>query len=308
MRSLLPAALRRSLTGFVLAPVLIFDGHLTRSGTSAPALITTERLAQVIAESPRELTVIDVRESWTDYLQNHLPGAGWLHVETLRVSQDGLPFQLLPAEDYATIFTRLGVQVGRPVVIYSAGSALDIDATFVAWLLTALGQQPVYILDGGYAKWELENRPLTQKYPDTKRSNFPRGPFTPEVASLEDIRQAVARKDVLLIDARPPEQFAGQAGAQMRRGHIPGAINHPWKGDLEVRDLATVWKPVETLRAEYLTQGISSERDIIAYCNTGTEASHIFFALRYLLGYPRVRIYVGSWSQWAEQEDLPIEK
>jgi thiosulfate/3-mercaptopyruvate sulfurtransferase len=111
----------------------------------------------------------------------------------------------------------------------------------------------------------------------------------------------------LLVDARHPDQYAGDAGAQMRRGHIPGALSHYWQDDLERRELGSVWKPVERLRESYIREGITPDRDIIVYCNTSTEASHVFFALRYLLRYPKVRIYTGSWNEWAENETLPVE-
>ena len=106
---------------------------------------------------------------------------------------------------------------------------------------------------------------------------------------------------------RPPNQYLGQAGAQMRRGHIPGAINHVWGGDLIDQEGAAVWKPVEELRASYVSQGITPDKMVLLYCNTGTEASHAYFALRNLLGYPNVRVYVPSWTEWAAREDLPIE-
>ena len=108
------------------------------------------------------------------------------------------------------------------------------------------------------------------------------------------------------MDARPPDQYAGEAGAQMRRGHIPGAINHYWRDDLALEGFGYVWKPRDELRASYAAQGITPDKDIIAYCNSATEASHVHFTLRYLLGYPRVRVYVGSWTEWAERKDLPI--
>ena len=93
----------------------------------------------------------------------------------------------------------------------------------------------------------------------------------------------------------------------MRRGHIPGAVNHYWQDDLEREGFGYVWKPAERLRETYSAQGITPEKDIIAYCNSATEASHVYFTLRYLLGYPRVRIYVGSWTEWAEREGTPVE-
>lgn len=269
-----------------------------------PELISGDSTASLIARGG--VAVIDVRQPWADYLLNHLPGAEWANVESFRLASGGLPFQLLAPDAYREVFQRLAVDPGRPVVIYSAGDANDIDATYVAWLLAALGHSRVAVLDGGFAKWTLDNRALARTYP--RPAPVPRigGEFHPEAASLTDVRQAVAGGGALLVDARNAQQFAGTAGAQRRRGHIPGALNHPWASDLETRDLALVWKPADALRAGYVAQGIVPEREIIVYCNTGTEASHVWFALRAVLHYPRVRIYTGAWSEWAERDDLPI--
>jgi thiosulfate/3-mercaptopyruvate sulfurtransferase len=306
----------RLLTGLPGFLVGLLAAGPTASQT--PRLIGTDALANWLAGSEAPLgvpagsapVVVDARQAWTSYLQNHLPGAVWLNVETLRAQQGELPFQLLPAEHYATLFDRLGISPATPAVVYSAGDQFDIDATFTAWLLASAGAQHVYLLDGGYAKWEVEGRPVTQLYPRVRspRVRFRPKAFRPPVARLEDVLGAVGGSGVLLVDARPPEQFTGAAGAQLRRGHIPGAINHPWKDNLEKPDLALVWKRPEALREGYMTRGITPDKDIILYCNSGTEASHVFFALRYLLGYPRVRIFVGSWTQWAEREELPVER
>ena len=247
---------------------------------------------------------------WASYLEHHLPRAVWLNVETLRAQSGDLPFQLLPAEHYAELFRRLRITPDRRVVIYSAGDQADIDATFAAWLLASAGATRVMVLDGGYAKWELEGKPLTQEYPHDGLTGggFRPRRFRPSVASLAEVRAAASGAGPLLVDARPPEQYSGAAGAQARRGHIPGAVNHAWKDDLENRDLALVWKSPEALRASYAAQGITPDRDIIVYCNSGAEASHVFFALHDLLAYPRVRIYTGAWSEWAEREELPVER
>ena len=277
----------------------------TRS--QAQSLIQPDSLVPLLER--KDVAIIDVRQSWTSYLGNHLPGAAWLSIETLRAQQDELPFQLLTPGAYAELFRRLHVDPAKPVVVYSAGDQFDIDATFTAWLLASAGAKQVFLLDGGYARWELERRPLTQRYP--RRSGevgrFQPGRFHPAVASLAEVERASKGSGVVLVDARPADQYGGSAGAQLRRGHIPGAISHPWKNDLETRDLVLVWKSRDSLAASYQAQGITADRDIIVYCNSGTEASHVFFALKYLLAYPRVRIYVGAWSQWSEREELPIQ-
>lgn len=273
----------------------------------SPRLVSTTELAERLGRE--EMVVIDVRQAWSSYLESHLEGAVWLHIETLRAAQDGLPFQLLGGAEYARLFGRLGVRPGLPVVVYSAGDQLNIDATFVAWLLASAGASDVSLLDGGYAKWELEGRPVTQRYPRFRSTaEFGGAAFRPEVAGLEEVMAAVKGSGAMLVDARPTEQYTGVAGAQARRGHIPGAVSHPWKNDLEKPDFALVWKPVAALREAYAAEGIVPERDIIVYCNSGTEASHVHFALRFLLGYPRVRIFPGSWTQWAEREELPVER
>jgi thiosulfate/3-mercaptopyruvate sulfurtransferase len=274
--------------------------------TAAPGLISTEDLAARLDR----VVLVDVRQAWTSYLQSHLPGAVWMNVETLRAQEGPLPFQPLAPEQYAALFPRAGIDVTRPVVVYSAGDQLDIDATYLVWILASMGHPDVRLLDGGYQKWEVEGRALTQRYPQRSAAapwlRMPVGRFA--TASLQEVRAALGGGATMLVDARPPEQFSGAAGSQMRRGHIPGAINHPWKSDLEQREFSLVWKPVEVLRQEYGMQGITPDRDIIVYCNSGTEASHVFFALKNLLGYPRVRIYTGSWTEWAEREELPVER
>jgi thiosulfate/3-mercaptopyruvate sulfurtransferase len=270
-----------------------------------PGVVSTDELARWRQE--RRISLVDVRSDLFTYLKGHLPGAVYLNPETLRASEGGIPAQLLSARSYGELFSQLGLTFDAPVVIYSAGETRNIDATFLAWLLAGFGHPQVYVLNGGYFKWELEQWPVLQQYPSITAVDFRSDQFQPERASLEEVRRAVRTGDAILVDARPADQYAGEAGAQMRRGHIPGAISHYWQDDLTQVGFGHVWKNASELRGSYSAQGITPDRNIIVYCNSTTEASHVHFTLRYLLGYPRVRIYVGSWTEWAERAELPIE-
>jgi len=273
----------------------------------APRLISTAELGSLLAQGDSSVSVIDVRDDFTRYLESHIPRAVYLHAEELRAAERGVPNKLLGLVSYTALFSRLGLGPGRPVVIYSAGEMRDIDATYLAWILEGLGQPSVYVLDGGFGKWSLENRTVTRRYPLIEPTAFAPVAFTPDRATLEDVNAALTARGVVIVDARNPDQYAGRAGAQLRRGHIPGAVNHFWQGDLTKLDFATVWKARDELRASYAAQGITPDKTIIAYCNGGLESSHVYFALHNLLGYSRVRVYDGSFTEWAERLELPVK-
>lgn len=278
------------------------DIEFTKGG-----LISTEELAGLIDKG--EVTVIDARSDLNAYLANHLPNAPYLHFETLRGSQAGIPGDVLSAESYAKLLGNLGIRRDKPVAIYGSGDAFNFNATFLAWVLTGFRHPKVYLLDGGYNKWAAEGRPLTRKYPAAVAGSYPAAPFSLEVAGTEFVKMVQGGPHGVLVDVRPADQFAGTAGAQARRGHIPGAISHFWASDLKdgTASGTKVWKSIAELKASYESQGITPDKGIFLYCNTGTEASHAYFALRFLLGYPNVRVYVPSWTAWAERDDLPIE-
>lgn len=274
-------------------------------GQARAGIVSTDSLAAWLTRGP--VRVLDVRSDVFTYLRGHLPQAQYLHVETLRTMRDGVPAQLFDDAAYRALFGRLALGDDVPVVVYGAGESANIDATYAAFLLLAYGHPSVHVLDGGFAKWELEHRPVVQAYAEVRSGRWPsdRRRELPTVSLAELLRERQAG-GVLLVDARPGEQFRGEQGSQMRRGHIPGAVSHPWAGDLTREGFGLVWKSREELRASYAAQGITPDRDIVVYCNSTTEASHVWWALRVLLGYPRVRIYAGAWTEWVGRPDLPV--
>ena len=307
-------------TTFVLATLLLVGSSLASSQSdkqqggrpAQPRLVSTGELAAMLDKS--NLSVVDLRSDLAEYLKGHIPEASYLHYESLRLSKDGVPADMYHGELYAKMFSRIGFRLDRPIVIYSAGESNNFYATFLAWLLAGYGHGSVYLLDGGYEKWVKEQRAIAKQYPKITTTTFPSKPFNLKVVSLETVkaclpagRRTVEKKDALLVDARPLDQFEGRAGAQMRLGHIPGAIHHFWGSDLAQTETGKIWKPVEEIRASYEKQGVTPDKDVIVYCNTGTEATHLYFALRNILGYPRVNVYVPSYTEWAAIEALPVE-
>lgn len=287
---------------FIALAVLLF--FLPADGGTGAKIISTQEVEEMLKTG--NVSVMDLRSDLPEYLKGHIPQAAYLHFETLRILNAGVPAALLSGEAYAALFSRLGVKKDKPVVIYSAGESNNFYATFVAWLLTGLGHPSVFTLDGGYEKWVKEKRAIAREYPAVETTSFPSTSVAFDVVALAEVKRAVETKDALLVDARPLDQFEGRAGAQMRLGHIPGAIHHFWASDLVQTETGKVWKPVDELRASYEKQGITPDKDIITYCNTGTEATHLYFALKNVLGYPKVRVYVPSFTEWAAIPDLPV--
>lgn len=293
--------MRRAMRAALLAHLAVAPP----AAAQGARLVSTDSLARWLARD--SLLLVDLRSDPFAYLADHLPGAVYLNVETLRATRGGVPLQLLEADDYRRLFRRLGIRLDRPVVLYSAGETRNMDATFVAWILEGFGHPQVHLLDGGYYKWQLEQRPLERRYPPARPApGWERRPFRPAVATLEETRRASATGEAVLVDARPPEQFRGEAGAQRRRGHIPGAINRYWQDDLHTEGFGRVFRPVEELRREYAALGITPDRPVIGYCNSTTEVSHVYFTLKFLLGFRDVRLYAGSWTEWAGRDDLPV--
>lgn len=287
----------------VVVPLVAFAAM---SWAGVPRLVSTQELADMSVKG--NVSIVDLRSDLNEYLKGHIPDAAYLHYESLRIGKSGVPAGMLSGDSYAALFSRLGLRKDRPVVIYSAGDANNFYATFFAWLLAGFDHPSVYILDGGYEKWMKEQRATAKQYPKITTTSFPAKPFNLKMVSLEIVKRAGEKKDAVLVDARPLDQFEGRAGAQMRLGHIPGAIHHFWGSDLAQTETGKTWKPVDEIRASYEKQGVTPDKDVIVYCNTGTEATHLYFALRNILGYPRVNVYVPSYTEWAAREELPVEK
>lgn len=272
-------------------------------------LVSTEWVAQHL-DDPR-VRIVEADEDVLLYEVGHIPGAVKLDWHT--DLQDPVERDFVQPEGFARLMSERGIGNDTTVVLY--GDKNNWYATYTFWLFKIYGHPDVRVMDGGRTKWGLEGREWT-------REVSPYGPaeYTPPLPdeSIRAFRDQTARQmeqGKPLIDVRSPAEYTGelihmldypQEGAQ-RGGHIPGAKNIPW-GMAANPDDGT-FKAADELREIYQRKnGISPEEEIISYCRIGERSSHTWFVLTYLLGYPRVRNYDGSWTEWGNLVGAPIEK
>ena len=246
-----------------------------------------------------------LRSSLDEYLRGHIPNAFYLHFENLRVPRNGIPAQLPEKISLEKIMGNcLGISNDMYVILYSEKS--NPNAPYLLWALDYLGHKKVGLLNGGWEKWFGEGLPQTQIYPRPSSKKFFGRIKGENLAEKKWVLNRLSSRNGVIIDARSPKQYRGEEGEEIRRGHIPGARNIFWEMTLEGDEIKT-WKKKEELEKLFTEAGIAKNKEIIVHCRTGREASHLYFTLKYVVGFPKVRLYRGSWVEWAADRNLPIE-
>jgi thiosulfate/3-mercaptopyruvate sulfurtransferase len=300
---------RRAFVRDLLGAALVAGAGMARRAGAEPGyanpdlLIETDQLARLLGD-PR-VRVVDVRGDMRGpdaYAAGHVPGAVYLPPRLLddpRANADGLPIR---PETAAELFGSRGIDDGTTVVAYDdAGGVLAARLFFV---LEYFGHPRTRLLNGGLAKWRAEGRPLTTTAPTVEPRRFVPRARRDLVATSDEVRASLGKREVCLLDARTPDEYAGRDVRAKRGGHIPGARNVEWTRTL--RPDGTL-KSAAELRRLFEAAGVRPDREIITYCQSGTRAAHEYFVLR-LLGYAKVKNYDGSWNDWGNREDLEVER
>lgn len=283
-----------------------------RIGSADIGVISPEAaLALIESADPEERPiVIDTRGGYKDYFRGHLPTAHHLNFDTLRGTDNGVPVQYLPDDLTRALLIRAGVDRDRLHLIYATGDTLPNDeilsASMVAYVLEKFGVEEIRIVDGGLRGWSEAGLPVTQEYFGNPPGALPET-MHPEIAI--DLEELLERKDqpgVVLVDARPHNEYIGDDDVWLRKGHIPGAISFHW-ARLMADDNTHQFRPFEEVQEELAAAGLTPDREMVVYCGTSREGSLLRFYLRHVAGYPNVRLYEGSWKEYVSLPQYPAE-
>jgi thiosulfate/3-mercaptopyruvate sulfurtransferase len=270
-------------------------------------LVSTDWLDQHLGD--QDVRVIEVDEDTSAYEKGHIKGAlGWNWTTDLH-TQVGRDY--LDQGGFADLLSAAGVGSETTVVLYGGNN--NWFAAYAYWLLKLRGFEDVKLLDGGRKKWELESRELVQDVPAYPASDHVMlGDEQPQLRALRDEVIGKVGSSTGFVDVRSPEEYRGEKLApdhlpqeqSQVPGHIAGAANIPW---VKAANDDGTFKSADELKVLYEAEGITSDREVIAYCRIGERSSHTWFALQELLGYPNVKNYDGSWTEYGSLVGVPVE-
>ncbi len=269
------------------------------------ALIQPQWLADHLRDA--DVRVIEASVEKGTYAAAHIPGAVWLdcHRELLLHGDDSSGY-VIPPEQFAALMSRLGIAPETTVVWYGdRHSSLAIRGFWTMDYYRHRGA--VYVIEGGRERWIAEGRATTADLPHIERAPYPipSAPDESNRATLDRVHGAIGSEHAVVLDVRSRGEYDGENLRAARGGHIPGAVHVEWT-DATAGD--NVLLRGEALRELYASRGVTPDKEIIAHCQLGIRAVHTWFMLKHVLGYPDVRNYDGSWQEWGNHEDTPIER
>lgn len=310
-RKLVTGSLTAILALALVAPVALAQsaGHEAKTSgyPNGQLLVDTRDVADRLGDP--NIRLVDLRpqgpRGYAGYAQGHIPGAvyvNWQEIDDVTSNRKGLPMDQAKAE---ALFSRLGIDENVRVIAYDNSGGLWAARLF--FVLEFFGHKHVAVLNGGLTKWVQEDRPLSTEKPGISPKKFVARPSPNLIATAEWVKDNLRQSRVCLVDARTPHEYQGNGldWGIKRGGHIPGAVLINWVDTINPDD--RTFKSAEELQKIFEKAGATKDREIVTYCRSGVRAAHNYFVAR-LLGYEKVRNYDGSWLDWGNRPELPVER
>ncbi len=269
-----------------------------------PVLIDTDTLHKYLKTHPNAL-IVDVCTA-ENYAQGHIPGA--VNFPPAKLSSGLAPAtgSLPTPEDLKTLLESIGLTPNKHVIVYDdAGSSW---AGRFIWTLAVIGHKKYSLLDGGITAWRADNLPISQEVPTPNTSTLSAFKYNPAlIADKDEILAQLGQHNVVIWDARAPEEYTGTKVVSAQGGHIPGAINFDWVKLYDSNNHNRLLPP-EHIQTLLDAAGLTSDKHITTHCQTHRRSGLTWFVATQLLGYKHVKAYPGSWAEWGNTTDLPVEK
>jgi thiosulfate/3-mercaptopyruvate sulfurtransferase len=275
----------------------------------AEVLVDTNWVNEHLKDSKVRIAEVDY-DSTANYNLGHVPGA--VLYDWRKDMNDPVARDILSKEKFEELLGRSGVTNDTTLVLY--GDFNNWFAAFAFWIMKYYDVEKVVLMNGGRKKWIAEDRQMTRDTPSFTRTQFKAsGPDQGIRTYMDYVRKSLNQPNKVLVDVRSPTEFTGEITAPpeypnehaQRGGHIPSAVNIPWSQ--AVKDDGT-FKSEQDLSNLYQSKGVTSDKEVITYCRIGERSSFTWFVLKYLLGYPDVKNYDGSWTEWGNMIRNPIQK
>lgn len=249
----------------------------------------------------QDITILDVQPDIHDYIKEHIPGAVYFNEDHLRAYHNNLPSHYIPQQCLQQLLQSVGLHKNKSVAVYGSngrfsGKGDGLEQTMVAYSLARFGHSNILILNGGLESWIDAGFPLSKQYPQVSISEYHPSVKNDLFVNYNQFMEIKDSHDTILIDVRPRSVYQG-AGLWEKPGHIPGAINLPWRLLMDHNN-PRMLRVETTIKELALSRGASPDKTIILYCGTGREATAAFLVFKYVLSYPKVKLYEGSFTEW----------
>ncbi|MDH3207045.1 MAG: sulfurtransferase [Gemmatimonadota bacterium] len=297
--------MRRSvvLAVALMASACSGSGEVAQSGPltyASDALVDTEWLKARMGDP--SVRIVEVGGSPADYGEGHLPGATFLSMGRLSNPDEPIQNQIATGDQVSSALSSLGIERGQTVVLHDRQN--NLQAARAYWVLKYYQHPDVRVYNGGVRKWTADGGALTTDAPEVAASTYPAGPADEAIRTTWSyVVEHTDDPATLMCDVRSPDEHLGRDVRAARGGHIPGSINLEWTVAVQADG---TFKSAQDLSALYTSAGFTPDKQIITYCQSGVRGAHTWFVLSELLGYPNVRNYDGSWTEYGNNPESPI--